>query len=87
MAFLVMPLDNPINQEHPAKRYHTHLAVITPDSTIAYIIQQSFGWLFAGNGKMTHSEFSSTCTFHMPLAYVGSIFYGWWKVESRRLFV
>ena len=87
MAFLVMPLDNPVNQEHSAKRYHTHPAVSTRDSTIAYIAQQSFDRVFAGNGKMAHSEFSSTCTFHMPLAYVGSIFYWWWKVESRKLFV
>lgn len=74
MAFLVIFLDNTINQEHPAKRHNTYSAVSTPDTTIAYLIQQSFDWLFAGSGKMTYSEFSSTCTFHMPLAYVDSIF-------------
>ena len=86
MAFLVMPLDNLVNQEYPAKRYHTHPAFSTRDSTITYIVQHSFDWLFVGNGKMTHSGFSSTCTFHMPLAYVGSIFYWWWRLESRSFF-
>lgn len=42
MAFLVMPLDNLVNQEYPAKRYHTHPAFSTRDSTIAYIVQHSF---------------------------------------------
>lgn len=82
-----MPLDNLINKEHPTKRYNTYSAVSAPDSTIACKILQSFDWLFDGNGKMTYSESSSTCTFHMPLAYVCSIFYWWWKVESWRLFV
>ena len=82
-----MPLDDLINKEHPTKRYNTYSAISAADSTIACKILQSFDWLFDGNSKMTYSEFSSTCTFHMPLADVCSIFDWWWKLESWRLFV